>query len=142
MSIPNKKPKLDISLSRGYLENKQEICEAFEGFDVRFKGELVYKSVEQPVMQIIIFIGKTIAGGIIYNLLKRGIKKIFHKFSDAEIIVRDSESIMYYIKQNLNVNVVVVPERRNKFSHIETLKDLVQHLKNKAKKDNKKINNN
>ncbi len=121
------KPKLSISTNTA--RSIPAIKEAFDGFDVEFKGILQQKSFGDIAMQVIIFLSGAFIGGATWDLFKVSVRKLLTKFPNAQIIIRDSNSIMYTIKDDNNVMVIVVPDRVHEFSHIQTLDDLIQHLK-------------
>lgn len=131
----NDKPKLNISISREHDENKDIIKATFEGFDVDINADYMRFSAESMPMQIIIFLYGAFVGGAAWDLLKIGIKKIYEKFSDARVTIKDNNSIMYTIKKDFTVVVMVIPDRSKEFEHIKTFEDLIKHID--SEKDDK-----
>lgn len=123
------KPKISVATNR--TKCIPEIKNAFEDFDVELRGTLYRKSLEDVAIQIMIFISGAFASGAVWDLFKHGIKKLFVRTPNAQIVIRDQESIMYTIEEDESVKVVVVPDRVREFEHIKTLDDLVEHLKSK-----------
>lgn len=121
----NTQPKLHISLSKEHNKYQSDVAEAFKGLDISFDGGLMRFSAEEMAMQVIIGIGSSAA----WDLIKIGIKKLHQKFNTARITLRDSDSVMYTVKPDLSVTVLVIPERMKEFEHIKTFNDLVSHLK-------------
>jgi hypothetical protein len=79
-------------------------------------------------MQIIIFLSGSILSGVIYDLLKAGIYKLFSKFKGTYITVRDTDNIMFSIAPDGQVMPIVIQSLREKYSHIKTLDDLFSYL--------------
>jgi len=130
----NNKPKLHISISKEHKENLAEIEEIFNDFDIEADANLMRFSAEDLPMQIIIFLGNVIIGGLTWDLLKSAIKKTYEKFSKATITIRDKDSIMYTIKNDFTVVVIVVPDREKEFEHIKNFDDLTKHIDSKNNK--------
>lgn len=124
-------PKINISVSREHKKYKKDIRDSFVGLDVNFTGNLERKSLEDLPMQVMIFLGGAFVGGAAWDILKLGIKKLFNKFSNIRIVIRDDESIMYGIKSDFSVNVVVVPDRIKEFEKIKSFDDLIVYLSSK-----------
>jgi len=126
--------KLELSLSWDLYEHREEIEKYFTdlGLEVNTRS-LIKKFSQIPPSEIIIDIGKfvfwAIATWVIYDLFKIWIQKIFKKFKNTGIIVRDNHSIMYNIHVDNSVNVIVVPDRKEEFAHIKNVDDLISHLK-------------
>ncbi len=130
----NNKPKLHISISREHKENLAEIEEIFDDFDIEADAKLMRFSAEDLPMQIIIYLGGVVVGGLTWDLIKSAIKKTYEKFSKARIIIRDKDSIMYAIKNDFTVVVIVVPDRKKEFEHIKNFDDLVKYIDSKNDK--------
>ncbi|HOX29921.1 MAG TPA: hypothetical protein P5080_02100 [Candidatus Paceibacterota bacterium] len=129
--MKNKKSKLHISISREHKENLNEIKEIFNDFEIEADAGLMRFSAEDLPMQIVINIGGAIASGITWDLLKAAIKKTYQKFSKSGITIRDNDSIMYAVKSDLTVVVIVVPDRQKEFEHIRKFDDLAKHIEQK-----------
>lgn len=127
----NDKPKLNISISKEHSESKDIVKSAFESFDVKINADYMRFSVESMPMQIIVFLSGAFVGGAAWDLLKMGIKKIYEKFSDARVTIKDKNSIMYTVKKDFTVVVIVVPDRSKEFEHIKTFDDLTKHIDSK-----------
>lgn len=120
--------KLDISISREHEKFLPEIEAAFDGFEVHYVGGLMRFSAEELAMQVTIFLTKFFVGNIAWDLLKVGIKKIYKKFPKAYVTVRGNDSIMYTVRPDMTVNVIVTPDRWKEFEKIKSFDDLVSYL--------------
>ncbi|MFA5086041.1 MAG: restriction endonuclease subunit S [Candidatus Paceibacterota bacterium] len=127
------KQQLHILLSREHKKFQSDVVNAFKGLNVSFDCGLIRSSYGELPMQIILFLSGWAVSNIAWDILKLGIKKLYKKFIHISITIRDSESIMYAIKSDLTINVLVVPDRIKEFEHIKTIDDLVAHFKNKSK---------
>ncbi|MHB1316376.1 MAG: restriction endonuclease subunit S [Minisyncoccota bacterium] len=125
----NTKPKLHISLSKEHSKYQPDVADAFKGLDVSFDGGLMRFSTEEMVMQVILAIGTGVVSSAVWDLIKVGIKNIHKKFNPARVTLRDSDSVMYTVKPDLSVTVLVVPDRAKEFEHIKTFDDLISYLK-------------
>jgi len=130
----NNKPKIHISISKEHEKNVIDIQEIFNDFDAEVDANLVRLSAEDLPTQIMIFLGGAVVSGLTWDLIKTAIKKIYQKFSKASVTIRDKDSIMYTIKNDFTVVVVVVPDRKKEFEHIKNFEDLTKHI---AIKNNK-----
>ncbi|GEM_PF-1909295 len=130
----NNKPKLHISISKEHKENLAEIKEIFNDFNVGVDANLMRLSAEDLPMQIIIHLGGIITDGLIWDLIKSAIKKTYEKFFKATITIRDKDSIMYTIKNDFTVVVIVVPDRKKEFEHIKNFDDLAKYIDSKNNK--------
>lgn len=110
----NNKPKLHISISKEHKENLPEIKEFFKDFDVETDAEFIRFSTGDLPMQIIIFIGSAVASGLVWDLIKLALKKTYEKFPKSRVTLRDKDSIMYSIKNDFKVEVIVIPDRKKK----------------------------
>ncbi|MFA7718130.1 MAG: hypothetical protein WC875_05425 [Candidatus Absconditabacterales bacterium] len=133
----NTDQKSYITMSREYSQYLPEIEECFQDLDIPVKAGLTRKSIGEFPMEILIFVGSSIASGIIYDLLKIGIKRIYQKFKDAHITVRDSKAIMFSLYEDETVNTIVAPDRKKEFAHIKTIDDLIIYLQETSKKEDK-----
>jgi len=124
----NSKPNFHISISKEHKENLANIEEIFNGFDVEIDANLMRFSAEDLPMQVMIFLGGAIVSGLTWDLIRIAIKKIYQKFSNTIITIRDKDSIMYTIKNDFTVVVIVVPDRKKEFEHIKNFDDLTKHL--------------
>lgn len=131
----NNKPKLDISISKEHKEDLAEIEEIFSDFNIKADANLMRFSAEDLPMQIIIHFGSVIASGLTWDLIKLAIKKTYKKFSKARIIIRDKNSIMYAIKNDFTVVVIVVPDRKKEFEYIKNLDDLAKYMDSRNYKE-------
>jgi len=126
----NAKQEISISLSHEHAECKPEIEKVFAGIHVEFIGDLRRFSAGDLPMQIIIFLGGACVSGLFWDIVKAGIKKLYKKFKRVQITIRDRESIMYSVKEDFSVGVIVIPDRKKEFEHIKTLDDVIIHIKN------------
>jgi len=126
----NNKSKLHISISKEHKENLVEIEEIFNDFNIEVDANLMRFSAEDLPMQIIINI---VAGGLTWDLIKSAIKKTYEKFSKAGITIKDKDSIIYAIKSDFTVVVIVVPDRKKEFEHIKNFDDLAKYIDSKNK---------
>lgn len=131
------KPKINISISQEHSDKKKDIEKVLSDFDVNFIGNLRRCSAEELAMQITFFITSSIVGGLMWDLFKTGIKKIFSKFNKAQIIIRDDNSIIYSVKKDLTVSVFVIPERMKEFEHIKNIDDLIKHFESSTTENSK-----
>ncbi len=127
----NNKSKLYISISKEHEENLIKIEKIFNDFDTKVSANLMRFSAEDLPMQIIINI---VAGGLAWDLFKLAIKKIYQIFSRVNITIRDKDSIMYAIKSDFTVIVVVSPDRKKEFEHIKNFDDLAEYIDSRNKK--------
>ena len=129
--MENKKSKLHISISREHKENLTEIKEIFSDFDIDINAGLMRFSAGDLPMQIVIFLGGAIASGITWDLLKAAIKKTYEKFPKSGVTIRDNGPVMYAVKSDLTVIVIVIPDRQKEFEHIKEFDDLAKHIEQK-----------
>lgn len=135
----NKLQKISISVSREHEKCLPDITAAFGDFKVEYVGGLMRFSAQEMAMQVMIFLTTAFVGGAAWDLLKIGIKKLLNKFPQAYITIRGNDSIMYSVKPDLTINVIVVPERAKEFEHIKSLDDLIMHLQDNKKAVQKNI---
>jgi len=119
---------IHISISREHNKYLKDVEDCFRGISVSVKADYCRLSAEELPMQIIIFLGGAVLSGIIYDLLKSGIYKLFSIFKDAQITVRIEHNIMFSIAPDERVLPIVVSWLREKYSHIKTLNDLFSYL--------------
>ena len=122
------KPKLHISLSREHNKYQPDVAKAFDDLDVSFDGGVMRFSAEEMAMQVMIAIGTGVVSSAVWDAIKVGIKNLHKQFNTVHITFRDSEFIMYTVKSDSSVSVLVVPDRIKEFAHIKTIDDLVVHL--------------
>jgi hypothetical protein len=53
-------------------------------------------------------------------------------------VIRDNESIMFAVKPDMSINVVVIPERKSEFDHIKNINDLIIYFKRLTNKSEDK----
>lgn len=124
-----------ISLSREHGKYAEEIENCFKDSNVSVKADFMRFSKEDLPMQILILLSSSIAGGVIYDLLKVGVQRVFNKFKKARVSVRDNNGIIYNINQKGKINILVVPNRAKKFAHIKNVDDLIYHLQDQKTKN-------
>jgi len=127
--MKNNKPKMNISVSREHAGNEYLIKDIFKDFDINFSAGLMRLSSEELPMRVIIFLSGAFVGGAAWDLFKLAIKNLFKKFPQSQLTLRDSDSIIYSVKEDFKINVIVIPERIKEFEHIKTLDDLIEHVK-------------
>jgi hypothetical protein len=137
--------KIQISISREHSRYLKDIEDCFQKLNVSVDASYVRKSAGELPIQIIIFLGSSILSGVIYDLLKAGIYKLFSKFKGTYVTVRDTDNIMFSIAPDGQVKPIVIQSLREKYSHIKTLDDLFSYLqktdcKAKMSTDTTKIN--
>jgi len=130
----NNKPKLHISISKEHKENLAEIKEIINDFDIEADANLMRFSAQDLPMQIIIYLASVIVSGLTWDLIKSVIKRTYKKFPKATITMRDKDSIMYTIKNDFTVVVIVVPDREREFEHIKNFDDLAKYIDSKNNK--------
>lgn len=133
MTSNNSSSQLNISLSREHKDYISEVKKVFGELNPKVEANLIRESGEELPLQIIIFISKAVAINIAWDLLKIGIENLFDKFSKPNVIIRDSKSTMYSVQKDFTINVVVPPEKKEEYEHIEDFNDLKEHLKNQDK---------
>ncbi len=132
----NSQLKLHISLSKEHNKYQSDVVDAFKGVDVSFDGGLMRFSSGELAMQIMLAIGTGVISSAMWDVIKAGIKKLYKKFNTSRITLRDSDSIMYTIKPDFSVTVLVVPDRAKEFEHIKTFDDLVIYFQNNSNPKN------
>jgi hypothetical protein len=130
--MSNDKKQLSFCLSKEHLDSKDDIVNCFQGLPIEYEGDYYRLSESDLPMQIMIFVSGAILGGGIYDLFKFGIKRIFKKFPNAQIALRDEDANMYSVDVNLNVKVIVVPGEERKFKNVNDL-DLLKKFLEKDK---------
>lgn len=132
--LDSNKP-LTIGISQEHAAYAPEIEKCFTGLRVSINPTYARCSMQELPMQIIIFLGMSVASGAVYDLLKISIFNIFKKFKNARIrIHKNAEGLIFGIRSDGSVNVIVVPEREDEFVHIKNIDDLIKHLKEVNKK--------
>ena len=132
---PIKDGNIQILLSREHRQFQNDIKNCFGSLNTTIHADYARLSAESLPKQIMILLANVVLGGLSWDLIKLGINKIFKKFKDARITIRDSESIMYSIFSDNTVKVIVVPERAFEFKKIKTLDNLIAYLENKYEKN-------
>jgi type I restriction enzyme, S subunit len=122
------KSNISINISREHSRFVPEVEDCFKDTGFPVSASYIRLSAQELPMQILIFVGGSIAGGVIYDLLKSGIKKALSKFKNASIVLEDQEGILFAIREGEKVNPVVVSDKRAEFAHIKALNDLMAHL--------------
>lgn len=122
-----KRPQLKISISREHADNQLAIEESFEDFEVNFDAGLMRFSQGDLPMQVIISLVGIFVSGVIWDIFKLSLKKLFKKFPKAQVTIRDNNAIMYSIKADFSINVIVVPDREKEFEHIKKIDDLIKY---------------
>ena len=122
------KPQLSISLSREHAKNETAIRGTFKDFDVNVHADYMRFSAEELAMQVIIFLTKSFIESAAWDLFRFSIKKLFKKFPKTDVVVRDTDSILYSIRADFTINIVVTPDRIKEYEHIKTLDDLIKYL--------------
>lgn len=128
-SVMKNKPQLHIHLSEEHRKYQRDVANAFKGLNISFDGGLVRASEADLPMQLIVGVGAWVASNIAWDLLKAGVRRLYKKFANSRVTIRDTESVMYTIKQDFTVSILVMPSEVKKFEHIKTIDDLAEHLK-------------
>lgn len=124
-----KQSTINISLSREHADQIENVREVFRDFDTDISAEHMRLSAEDLAMQITIYLGGAFLSGAAWDLFKMSIKSLRTKYPKAGIAVRGEEPILFHIKPDQTINVMVVPDRVKEFEHVKTLNDLIKHLK-------------
>lgn len=135
----DKLQKISISVSSEHEKYLPDIEDAFGNLKVEHVGGLMRFSAQEMAMQVIIFLTTAFVGGAAWDLLKIGVNKLYKKFPKAHVTIRGNDSIMYTIKPDMAVSVIVTPERIREFEHIKSFDDLVFYLQNKIPFEKKDI---
>lgn len=133
--MKNNKPQLHISLSKEHEKNLSDVKDAFNGFDVHYAGGLMRFSEMEMAMQVIVSVGGWVVSNLAWDFIKLGIERVYQKFPRAHVTIRDDGGVMYTVKSDLSIFVVVIPDRTKEFEYIKTIDDLAAHLQNKAEED-------
>lgn len=120
--------EIRVSLSTEHSDVLEKIQECFEPLNTEVKADYARKSTGDLPMQILIFVGRAALDGMTWDLIKIGVKKIYQKFPNARVTLRDSKNTIYNIKINLKIDVIVVHERRNEFEDIKNFDDMAKHI--------------
>lgn len=123
--------RIRISISREHSDTKIDIEKIFEDLNVKIDANLMRFSAEELAMQIVIFLSGAFVGGAAWDLLKLSVKKLFKKYPKVRIVIQDNSSIMYAIKDDFSVSVIVTPDRIKEFEHIRTIDDMIKYLESK-----------
>lgn len=135
----NKLPEISISLSKEHEKYLPEVKAALEGFDVHNIGGLMRFSAQEMAMQVMIFLTTSFIGSAAWDLLKIGVKKVLKKFPKSYVTIRDNNSIMYTVRSDMSINVIVVPDRAKEFENIKSFDDLAVYLQSREKSVQKNI---
>jgi type I restriction enzyme, S subunit len=122
------KQVLQVHISKEYADQEDIVRMAFGDLPVKVSADHWRLSEGDLAMQVTIFLGDLILKGVMWDLLKAGIKKLRSRYPKAGIAIRDENSILYAIKPNEEVAVIVVPDRKQEFTQIKTLDDLIKLL--------------
>lgn len=133
--MKNKKPQIHISLSREHKKNQTDVADIFNDFDVSFDNGLMRFSEGELAMAVIISLGGWVASNVAWDLLKYAVQKLYKKFPHTQITIRDDKAVMYTVRPDLTVGVVVPPDRTKEFEHIKVFADLVAHFQNSRGKN-------
>jgi hypothetical protein len=76
-----------------------------------------------------IFLWGAVVGGAFYDLVKEWIKALRNKHPKWRIVIIGKNNIMFAVKWDLTINVVVIPERQKEFEHIKEIDDVIDHIK-------------
>lgn len=118
-----------IILSQEHEKFKEDVRKSFDGLNVKVEAGFSRLSAEELPMQILIFLSQWALNGISWDLFKIAINRIYNKFKNVKIAVRDDKAIMFTIHADNSVNVIVTPDRLHEFEFIKTLDDLISHLR-------------
>lgn len=128
--INSNKDHLFVLLSEEHADRSSDIKEAFGDLNANVSASFVRLSAGDLPMQIIIFLAKYVANNISWDLIKIGIKKIYARYKDAHITLRDPQGIEFVVMPDQSVRVSVAADRIKEFEHIKTVDDVIVYLKN------------
>ena len=129
--IPESKNGIRVILSKEHGNYTKDIEECFGDLNVIVEAGYVRKSIEELPMQVLIFLAEKIRDGVIYDLLKKGIKKVRKKFKKVGIRITDKNQNVYNINLRGQINIFLVPNGKTKLiSNIATIDDLFKYLQN------------
>lgn len=122
--MKNTRPQLHISLSREHKANQPEVADIFGDFDTSFDSGLMRFSSGDLPMQLIVFVGTWAASSAAWDLLKYAVQKLYKRFPKARVTLRDDKAVMYTVRPDLTVGIVVTPDRAPEFKNVKRFGDL------------------
>ncbi len=144
--MENDKPKIDITISEEHAEKyKDIIVNCFDEFEVGKPGAYVRKSFEELPIEIIIGIGQPIFDlvikGLIWDMLKLSINKVFKKTPATHILIRiEGAPVVFGVDEEGKVKAVMCLNPED-YKDIQDMDDLYEYIKT-IKKDNSDENEN
>lgn len=135
----NKLQKISISVSREHEKYLPDITAALGDFKVKYVGGLMRFSAQEMAMQVMIFLTTAFVGGAAWDLLKIGIKKVLKKFPKSYVVIRGNDSVMYTVRPDMSINVIVTPDRAKEFKNIKSFDDLATYMRSQEQAVQKNI---
>ncbi len=123
--------QIKILLSAEHRNYVEDIAKCFDFLNIKVEAGYVRKSVEELPMQVLIFLTGAISGGLTWDLIKIGIKRVLKKFKKAGIRITDRNQNTYNISPEGQMNIFLIPNGKMKvISNITSIDDLFKHLQN------------
>jgi len=127
-----------ISLNKISSEYLPEVQECFKDTWIKIDTNSSWKSFsEKPLLDIIIFLWGALVWWAFYDIVKSWIKALFTKHPDWKIIIRGKGNIMFNVKWDSTVNVLVVPGREKEFENVKNIDDAIEYIKKQIQEDTK-----
>ncbi|MDE0092716.1 MAG: restriction endonuclease subunit S [Oligoflexia bacterium] len=121
--------QIEIFLSAEHRNYVEDIEKCFDDLNIKVEAGYVRKSIEELPMQVLIFLTGAISGGLTWDLIKIGIKKVLKKFKKAGIRITDRNQNTYNISPEGQMNIFLVPNGEMKvISNITSIDDLFKYL--------------
>lgn len=124
---------IKISLSEEHCTFLGDVKDCFNGLDLDIKANYSRKSGIDLPMQIMIFVGSSILGGIIYDSLKISIKKLLKKFKEANLTIIDEKGSWYQFNKNQKIKLIHPLNESKEFGE-KTIDELFYSLREEKKK--------
>lgn len=131
----NKENQIQIAISKENADIEPDVREFFVDLDCVITSNYIRKSTENLPMQIMVFLGGAVISGITWDLIKLGISKLFRKYPQINITIRDGSGIMFTVSKNGRVVVLVIPDRKKEFAHIRNIYGLGKYLVEETEED-------
>lgn len=127
-----------ISLNKISSRYLSDVQEYFKNTWIAIDTNLSCKSFsEWLLLDIIIYLWGAIVSWITYDWVKNWIKALFNKHPNWSITIIWKGNIMFNVKWDLTVNVVVVPDRKREFENIKNIDDAIEYIKKQIQEEAK-----
>lgn len=131
----DKENKIQIVIGKEHANIETDVKEFFSGLDSDIRSDFSRKSAEDLPIQVMIVFGGAVISGATWDLIKFGISRLFRKFHEISIVIRDGNGIMFTISKDWKVDVLVVPDRKKEFKHIRNIYGLGRYLVEETDED-------